>query len=334
MIFYGCPGEEGGSGKAFMARDGVFNELDAALSWHPDDETGIRARTSLANRQVLFMFDGIAAHAGKQPHLGRSALDAVELMNTGANFLREHIISDARVHYAITDAGGVTPSVVQAHAEVLYLIRAPHNEQVNEIYERIKMIAKGAALMTETTESHVLVKACSNTILNDTMQKLIYELMKKIDLPDVSDDDIAFASDFSKKALSRIPQADHENPIHYQLQEYTGEIEKGYGSTDVGDVSWVCPTAQIKAATHAYGTPNHSWQQTAQGIMPLAHKTTCYVAKVLGAAGAELICSAELLERAKQEHKALVGKDGYICPIPRGIKPVPTTRLHKGDHDI
>ena len=169
VILFGCPGEEGGSGKAFMARDGVFDELDAALCWHPDENTGVRVQTSLANCQVLYKFNGKAAHAGAEPHLGRSALDAVELMDVGANYLREHMIDQARVHYAITDAGGFSPNVVQPHAEVLYLIRAPRSAQVKELYERVNDIARGAALMTGTTVEIDFVKACSDTILNDTL---------------------------------------------------------------------------------------------------------------------------------------------------------------------
>ena len=154
VIYYGCPGEEGGSGKAFMARDGVFDCLDAALSWHPDDVTRVKLKHSLANYQVLYKFDGKAAHAGAKPHLGRSALDAVELMDMGVNYMREHMIDGARIHYAIVDTGGFSPNVVQAHAEVLYLIRAPHNHQVKELYERVCDIAKGAALMTGTKAIH------------------------------------------------------------------------------------------------------------------------------------------------------------------------------------
>ena len=150
VIYFGCPGEEGGSGKAFMAREHVFDGVDAALTWHPSDKTEVRYRMTLANCQVLYRFDGLAAHAGAKPHLGRSALDAVELMNVGANYLREHIIQEARLHYAITNAGGYSPNVVQAHAEVLYLIRAPRFDQAKEIYERVNDIAKGAALMTGT----------------------------------------------------------------------------------------------------------------------------------------------------------------------------------------
>lgn len=329
VILFGCPGEEGGSGKAFMARDGVFDELDAALCWHPDENTGVRVQTSLANCQVLYKFNGKAAHAGAEPHLGRSALDAVELMDVGANYLREHMIDQARVHYAITDAGGFSPNVVQPHAEVLYLIRAPRSAQVKELYERVNDIARGAALMTGTTVEIDFVKACSDTILNDTLQHVLYEKMAQIGVPEITEADEALARELTETALMEYPKADPVHPIHDELLPYTGQIEYECGSTDVGDVSWVCPTVQAKAATWAFGTPCHSWQAVTQGVMPLAHKMTLYIAKSLAAMGAELMVNAELLERAKQEHRRLVGPEGYVCPIPKGVKPRSMDSLHK-----
>ena len=329
VILFGCPGEEGGSGKAFMARDGVFDELDAALCWHPDENTGVRVQTSLANCQVLYKFNGKAAHAGAEPHLGRSALDAVELMDVGANYLREHMIDQARVHYAITDAGGFSPNVVQPHAEVLYLIRAPRSAQVKELYERVNDIARGAALMTGTTVEIDFVKACSDTILNDTLQRVLYEKMAQIGVPEITEADETFARELTEMALMEYPKADPVHPIHDELLPYTGQIEYECGSTDVGDVSWVCPTVQAKAATWAFGTPCHSWQAVTQGVMPLAHKMTLYIAKSLAAMGAELMVNAELLERAKQEHRRLVGPEGYVCPIPKGVKPRSMDSLHK-----
>ena len=248
VIYYGCPGEEGGSGKTFMARDGVFDELDAAISWHPDDETGVRTKNSLANCEVLYRFDGIAAHAGIRPDLGRSALDAVELMNVGANFLREHIIPEARVHYAITDAGGSAPNVVQPHAEVLYLIRAPHSDQVRHIYERVNNIAHGAALMTGTKTEHTWIKACSEIVLNNTLEQLMYEKMLQIGSPEIIQQDISFARELTQKALLSTPAADPAHPIHAEIKPFHwGEVTPNFGSTDVGDVSWICPTVQCAA---------------------------------------------------------------------------------------
>lgn len=330
VIFYGCPGEEGGSGKAFMARDGVFDKLDAAVSWHPDDMTGVRCKTSLANVQVLYKFDGKASHAGAKPHLGRSALDAVELMNVGVNFLREHVVQEARMHYAITDTGGYSPNVVQPHAEVLYLLRAPENAQVKEIYERVNLIAEGAALMTQTKMSYDFIKGCSNTVLNDAMQYRLYEVMKQLPTPNVTEEDIAFARELTQKHLINFPNADPDHPIHYELAEYHhGDIQYEFGSTDVGDVSWVCPTAQVRSATIARATPGHSWQVTTQGKMPLAHKMTMYAAKAMAGLAVELIKDEKLLAEATEEFKKRVGPDGYQCPIPAGIQPRAMTSFIK-----
>lgn len=322
VIYYGCPGEEGGSGKTFMARDGVFDELDAAISWHPDDETGVRTKNSLANCEVLYRFDGIAAHAGIRPDLGRSALDAVELMNVGANFLREHIIPEARVHYAITDAGGSAPNVVQPHAEVLYLIRAPHSDQVRHIYERVNNIAHGAALMTGTKTEHTWIKACSEIVLNNTLEQLMYEKMLQIGSPEIIQQDISFARELTQKSLLSTPAADPAHPIHAEIKPFHwGEVTPNFGSTDVGDVSWICPTVQCAAATWARGTPGHSWQTVSQGKTPLAYKMMIFAAKAMAATAAGLMDHPEILRKAKEEHKARIGANGYLCPIPKDVRP-------------
>lgn len=329
VIYFGCPGEEGGSGKAFMARDGVFSQLDAALCWHPDTQNYVRNNRMLANCQVLFQFDGKASHAGQFPELGRSALDAVELMDVGANYLREHIVEGARIHYAITDAGGFSPNVVQPHAEVLYLIRAPHNQQVQEIYARVCDIAKGAALMTGTTASHTYIKGCSSMVLNDTMQRMLQEQMEAIGVPEITEEDLSYASALTQQALLDFPEADPQHPICDQVSPYDPTEVQRYGSTDVSDVSWVCPTAQISTATMAQGTPGHSWQMTAQGTLPLAHKMTRYAAKVLAAAAVALMEQPALLCRAKAEHRQRVGTGGYVPPIPAGVRPISMESFQK-----
>ena len=327
VIYYGCPGEEGGSGKAFMARDGVFDNLDAAFCWHPEEVTKVYTSTHLANYQILYKFDGIAAHASASPHLGRSALDAVELMNMGVQFLREHIPTSCRIHYAITDTGGFSPNVVQSHAEVLYLIRGVNNKIAAEIYERVNDIAKGAALMTGTQESHQFIKACSNTILNTPMMRLLQEKMEAIELPQVTEEQLDFARQISKK-LTTSARANPEDPLHTGLRPLDQE-KQGFGSTDVGDASWVCPTAQILTACVARSTPAHSWQWTAQCKTERAHEMTLYAAKVLASAAAELMDNPELLRQAKEDHAKRVGPDGYICPIPQGAKPVALDSLRK-----
>lgn len=320
VIYFGCPGEEGGSGKAFMARDGVFDQLDAALCWHPDEITRVRIKHSLANYQVLYKFDGVASHAGAKPHLGRSALDAVELMDMGVNYMREHMIDEARIHYAIVDTGGYSPNVVQAHAEVLYLIRAPHNHQVRELYERVCDIAKGAALMTGTKASHEFIKGCSSYVHNHTMLERMSQCMDAIGVPQPTGEELAFAREITEKSLTDIPGHDVENPIHWQHVPFAGFTVPGFGSTDVSDVCWVCPTAELGAATNAFGTPGHSWQMVSQSKSSWAKKMMRFAAKTMAATAVELMEDPALLQKAKEEHKQRVG-DGYVPPIPKGVKP-------------
>ena len=328
VIYFGCPGEEGGSGKAFMARDGVFDCLDAAFCWHPGDITRVRVKNSLANYQVLYKFDGIASHAGDKPYLGRSALDAVELMDMGTNYLREHMIDGARIHYAIVDTGGFSPNVVQAHAEVLYLIRAPHNQQVKELYERVCDIAKGAALMTGTKASHEFIKGCSSYVHNDTMLSQLDACIAAIGAPEPSEEDLAFAKAITENSLMNIPNHDLENPIHWQHIPFEGAHPQGYGSTDVSDVSWVCPTAELNGASNAFSTPGHSWQMTVQSKTPWGKKVMRFAAKSLAATAIALFEDPELLRKAKEEHKQRVG-NGYEPPIPQGVKPRPMNSFGK-----
>ncbi len=328
VVFFGTPGEEGGSGKSFMARDGVFDGLDAAFTWHPGAANKLWTDRSLANYQILYKFDGTPSHASNRPDVGRSALDAVELMNVGVQFLREHMPNHCRVHYAITDAGGMSPNVVQPHAEVLYLIRGADNATVKELYRRVNDIAKGAALMTSTKESHIFIKACSNLVHNTVLRKLLHEKLVEIGPPEMDEKDIATAKAFSEKALAGVPGADPADPIGQDVWAYTEAEAQGYSSTDVGDVSWVCPTAQFLTATFAKGTPPHTWQMVAQGKLPQAHKMTRYAAKVIAAGVVELMTSPELLARAQEEFRQRVGA-GYEPPIPKEITPKPMDSFKK-----
>ena len=329
VVFFGTPGEEGGSGKSFMARDGVFDGLDAAFTWHPSSDNKLWTDRSLANYQILYKFDGTPSHASMRPEVGRSALDAVELMNIGVQFLREHMPNFCRVHYAITDAGGMSPNVVQSHAEVLYLIRGADNGTVKELYHRVNDIAKGAALMTSTKESHTFIKACSNLVHNTVLRKVIYEKLVEIAPPEMDTDDLEIARKFSEIALAGVPGSDPENPIDLDIQDYTEEEPQDYASTDVGDVSWVCPTAQILTATFVRGTPPHTWQRVSQGKLAQAHKMTRYAAKVLAASTVELMSSPELVARAQAEFRNRVGPAGYEAPIPKEVSPKPMDSLKK-----
>ena len=193
--YYGCPAEEGGSGKTYMSRAHAFDDLDMALCWHPGTDNAIIGSPTLANSQAVFEFKGKSSHAANSPDMGRSALDAMELMNVGANYLREHVTSEARYHYAVLDAGGMQPSVVQAHSKVLYLIRAPKGYQVKEIYDRLCKVAEGAALMTETEVTVHFDKACSNYMPNKVYSKLMSEVMFEVGAPNFDEEDLAFAKE-------------------------------------------------------------------------------------------------------------------------------------------
>jgi aminobenzoyl-glutamate utilization protein B len=330
--FYGCPAEEGGSGKTFMARDGVFADLDAAVSWHPGCFAGVMSRSSLANFQVYWRFTGRASHAAGAPHLGRSALDAVELMNIGVNFLREHMPSSARVHYSITDAGGVSPNVVQPRAEVLYLIRAPEVGQARRLFDRVRKIADGAALMTETEVEFEIDKACSNIVPNMTLAAAMHENLTQIGPVPFDAQDVAFAE---RIRATLTPDHVAHSIEMYGAPEAASAVLYGApvpldptprligGSTDVGDVSWIVPTVQMWGACFAVGTPGHSWQLVAQGMSPAAHKGMVHAAKVMAATALDMIRDPALLKRAKAELKERVGAGGYQCPIPGEVVPPP-----------
>ena len=326
VIFYGTPAEEGGSGKAFMARDGAFDELDAAVTWHPGSATRVKTNHSLANYQIVYRFDGIPSHAGGAPEKGRSALDALELMNIGVQFLREHMPDHCRVHYAITETGGYSPNVVQGHAEAIYLIRAPKNDMVKQLYARVNKIAFGASQMTETTESHEFIKACSNTVVNYTLCRAMQEIMENLAPPAPSAEEEAYFRSFAETALKDIPGADPAHPIHYELKPLSPTTQS-HGSTDVGDVSWICPTVQLNVANWTVGTPGHSWQVVAQDKLPWAHTMTRYAAKIMAATAVKLLQDEALLAEAKKEHAENVGPDGYQPPIPADVRPQAISKL-------
>lgn len=334
--YYGCPAEEGGSGKTFMARAGVFDDVDVALTWHPGSHTGVLSQSTLANIQAKFVFHGKASHAAHSPHLGRSALDAVELMNVGVNYLREHMPSDARVHYAVTDAGGLSPNVVQARAEVLYLVRARQNSEAVELYERVKNVARGAALMTECQVDVVFDKACSNLLQNKTLNQVMYAQMQALGQLEVSAAEQKRAVDF-QATLQANDLESASRPLASVLRGKVPAIFEGiapyddrdesvlFGSTDVADVSWIAPTVQAWVACYAFGTPLHSWQMVSQGQSGLAHAGMVRAAQILTGTAAELVKHPELIAQAKAELLERRHHRPYACPIPADV-PLPFQR--------
>lgn len=340
VIFYGTPGEEGGAGKAFMAKSGLWYGLDCALTWHPDDVNEVATGTCNSCIQTLYKFSGIASHAAGDPEHGRSALDAMELMNVGVQYLREHMKEDARIHYAIVDGGGLSPNVVQSKASVLYMVRSMLVKDALALQARVDKIAEGAVLMTETTVERVFIDGCSNTVPNHTLEKLMYDNFKAIDLPKYTDDELAFAEKLTKTYSSdgKLPgiAAKYDRNSAEMVREFSNNAKKPIndflaplydgdcfepGSTDVGDVSWQTPTAQLHAACFAAGSPGHSWQNVSCGGSSIGHKGLLTAAKVLCGAAIDLLCDETLLESAKAEFSER-SKIGYFSPIPDGAKAV------------
>jgi aminobenzoyl-glutamate utilization protein B len=328
--YYGCPAEEGGAAKGFMARAGAFSDVDMAISWHPAAFSGVNEAVSLANTRIDFTFHGRASHAAAAPHLGRSALDAVELMNVGVNYMREHMPSDARVHYALLDAGGIAPNVVQARAKVRYLIRARELPELTRLIERVRKIAEGAALMTETRMESQVVSAVSNLLANTPLEKAMQDSLQRIGPPPFDDADRAFAAKIQATLTDEDIEAAYKRvglPMQHgvslcdQIVPLDAKSAPMMGSTDVGDVSWVVPTVQARGATYAIGTPGHSWQLTAQGKMPAAHKGLVHVAKVMAGTAVDVIQDEVLLARAKADHQARIGRSPYVCPLPDDLEP-------------
>ena len=334
--YYGCPAEENGGGKVFMARDGLFNTLDAAISWHPSTSNASQGVSSLAIITVMYHFKGKTAHAAGAPHLGRSALDAVELMNVGSNYLREHIIQEARVHYAYIETGGKAPNVVQDRATIYYYIRAPKAAQVFDIFARINKIAEGAALMTETEMSYNIIDGLTDYVPNAALSTVMAESMQELGAPVWTDEDKAYAKQFQ----DILPQTDLQSGLErlalrnqLDISAYAGKVlddnvpayihnpeYASPGSTDVGDVSYCVPTAQCNTATVALGTGGHHWMMVAQSKSTVAQKGTLFAAKAMALTAVKAIEDPSILQKAKEEHKVNC-PDGYICMVPDDVMP-------------
>ncbi|WP_413728625.1 amidohydrolase [Sodalis sp. RH19] len=329
--YYGCPAEEGGAAKSFMARAGAFDDVDIAITWHPSAFSEVARAESLANTRMDFVFHGRASHAAASPHLGRSALDAVELMNVGVNYLREHVPSDSRIHYAMLDAGGIAPNVVQARAAVRYAIRSRDVHAMFALNERVKKVAAGAAMMTETTVDISIMSAVANLLGNEPLEEAMQHNFDLLGPPAFDDADKAFAADIQATLSPEDIQSAYRRigmktpPQAAALCEFIVPLDAAgelmLGSTDVGDISWVLPTVQAHVPTYAIGTPGHSWQLTAQGMMPAAHKGLAYAAKVMAATAIDTLTDKVLLAQAKTAHYELTAQTPYVCPIPADVQP-------------
>jgi aminobenzoyl-glutamate utilization protein B len=303
---FGCPAEEGGSGKVYMVRAGLFNDVDVAIHWHPGAENGVTMTSALANSSAKFRFYGLSAHAAGAPERGRSSLDAVESMNYMVNLMREHIPQETRIHYVIT-SGGKAPNVVPDFAEVYYYVRHPKRDQVKQIFERVVTAAKAAAMGTETRMDYEIIGGTHDLLLNRTLGEAMQKNLEKVGGVKYTEEEIQFAqkiqSSFTYKAPA-ILQADSIAPLKI-------EMDAGGGSTDVGDVSYAVPTVGLRAATWVPGTPAHSWQAVACGGTAIGTKGMLVAAKTMALTAIDLFTDPTLIQKSKDEFLKVKGDYKY-----------------------
>ncbi len=336
VIFFGCPAEEGAGSKQFIARAGYFDNVDFVYCWHPSTQNEVSAKGSSAIMGANFIFDGVASHAGGAPHLGRSALDACELMNVGVNYLREHMIDPARVHYAYSDCGGTAPNVVQAHAVIKYEVRSPKVAQMQELFARVVDVAKGAALMTGTKMHYEVTMAFSDYLANKTLAPIMSECLAEYGAPEWTEEDYELARKFvrsySKETLKSIKEGLEEyypdavdealaNPLASTVRAFDPrETRYMSGSTDVGDVGYATPTVTLHVATACIGNVGHSWQNTAFSGSEIGMKGMLRAAEIMTLSFVRTMDKPELIEKAKEELKRKNGGK-YICPLPDYCQP-------------
>ncbi len=321
--FYGTPAEENFQGKIFMVAAGLFDGVDACLSHHPGSLNVASLASSTATIHAKFSYHGKTAHAAANPEQGRSALDAVELMNVGVNYLREHIIQQARIHYVI-EAGGGQPNVVPDYARSWYYVRAPEMDQLESIYKRVEKVAQGAALMTETTLKIEMDRGSYNKIPSRVLSEVVTANMRAVGTSTYTKKELAFAAEIAKTfpkedKLATLKKSKMPNWEKYADADLVTDIldpwddgETSPGSTDVSHVSWNTPTMEFGTACNILGAPGHSWQFVAASGSSIGHKSLIFAAKTMAGAALDLITQPELIQRAKEEHKRRLGKNTYI----------------------
>ena len=333
--YYGCPAEERFNAKGYMiSPGGLFEDIDISITWHPGWTNEIAVSSNNAMNSVFFKFYGKTAHAAADPHKGRSALDAVELMNVGANFMREHIIPDARLHYVITN-GGLAPNIVPAEAEVHYFVRSPERYQVDELYNRLINVAKGAELMTETRLEIDFISGLYNPIRNKVVNNVIYETMRKLGPPKFTEDEHAFAKELKKTVppideseIKKIVPPDKweramknlQEPLFPVISPPLGEGKVEAGSTDVGDVAWYTPLGEFGTACHVVGSPGHSWQNVATSGMGIGHKGMIKAAQIISLTALEFLNNPELVLKARAEFDKNFKEKKYKSSFPEGYR--------------
>lgn len=294
--FYGTPAEEGGSGKVYMTRAGLFNDVDVVIHWHPGASNSANASSSLANISAKFRFHGISAHAAGAPDKGRSALDGVEGMNHMVNMMREHVPSDTRIHYVITD-GGKAPNVVPDYSEVYYYVRSPRRNDLVEIWDRIVKASQGAALGTGTTVDHEVIGGVYEILPNETLARLVHANMVQVGGVTYDETEKAFA----EKITPTLSKSSYESPDPSFVEPFEIRMRAGGGSTDVADISWVVPTVGLRTATWVPNTPAHSWQAVAAGGMSIGRKGMMVAAKTMALSAIELFQKPEVIQKAHEE---------------------------------
>jgi len=312
---YGTPAEEGGSGKVYLVREGLFDDVDVALHWHAADENSAAARTSLANRSAKFRFRGVSAHAAGAPEKARSALDGVEAFNFMVNLMREHVPQETRIHYVIT-AGGLAPNVVPDFAEVFYYLRHPEATKVAELWTRLEQAALAAAQGTGTEVDWEIIHGNHPLLVNETLARLMDEKLRSVGGLDYTAEEQAFAEEL----YATMNEPENELGSEAVIQPY--EAKLGYGSTDVGDVSIAVPTVGVRIAGYVPGTSGHSWQAVAASGMSIGFKGANNAAKSLALAGIEIIKNEELRDAARKEHEEKLGENFHYEPL-LGDRPPP-----------
>jgi aminobenzoyl-glutamate utilization protein B len=303
---YGCPAEEGGSGKVYMVRAGLFNDVDAVIHWHPGNENDVTMTSALANKSAKFRFRGMSAHAAMSPEKGRSSLDAVEAMNYMVNMMREHIPQETRIHYVITD-GGKAPNVVPDYAEVYYYVRHPKRADVVEIFDRVMKAAEGAALGTGTQLEYEIIGGTHDLLLNRTLAEVMQQNMEKIGGFTYTPAEEAFAKKIQASFNFSYPGINTTNDIN----PLKIKSDAGGGSTDVGDVSYAVPTVGCGTATWAPGTPAHSWQAVACGGTELGTKGMMLAAKTMALTAIDLFTNPAIIAKATEEFRKAKGDYQY-----------------------
>ncbi len=317
---YGTPAEEGGSGKVYMTREGLFDDVDVVLHWHPADRNHASPSSTTSNKSGRFSFHGVAAHAASAPDRGRSALDGVEAMNYMVNMMREHVPSDSRMHYVITH-GGDAPNIVPEFAQVYYYVRHPRREVVKELFERVVNAARAAAMGTETRVEYEVMHGNYPVLPNETLSALVDGNMRNLGGLSYSPAEQAFAETIYKTLIKPTLPLGSEN----QVQPFL--FRQGMGSTDVGDVSWTVPTVGFGTATWVPGTPAHSWQAVAAGGTTIGHKGMILAAKILAVTATDLFENRDLIERAREEFEERRGANFEYSALLGDRKPPLDYRL-------